>query len=110
MVPRSQHEDGRLPTVEEAMNFGNDRVSGNRQNSAEAKLMPTPLYRRKVDFETRALRGMLAAAGCLIVASALFGNAGSALLSLAACLACLSRIERNYRHGAYGRVKAETIE
>jgi len=32
------------------------------------------------------------------------------LLALATCLACVSRIERNYQRGAYGRVMIETIE
>jgi hypothetical protein len=72
--------------------------------------MPTALCRRKVDFETRALRVILAGAGCLIIAGALLGNAVSVLLSLAVCLASLSRIERNYRRGAYGRGPVEVIE
>lgn len=72
--------------------------------------MPTQISRRKVDFEAQALRGLLAAAGCLFVAAALEGNAGSVLLSLAGCLACVSRIERNYRRGAYGVVTAESID
>jgi hypothetical protein len=63
-----------------------------------------------MDFETRALRGILAGAGCLIVASALCGNAGSMLLALAACLACASRMERNYHLGAYGIVKPELLD
>lgn len=72
--------------------------------------MPTQIRRRKVDFETRALRVLLAAAGCVIVAAALRGNAASILLALATCLACTSRIERNYRRGAYGAVTAESID
>jgi len=72
--------------------------------------VPTDIRRRKHDFETRALRLVLAAAGGLIVAGALAGNAGTVLLSLGACLACASRMERNYRRGAYGRVELETIE
>jgi len=61
-------------------------------------------------FEIRALRGILAGAGCLIVASALLGNAGSVLLSIAVCLACASRMERNYRLGAYGIPKPELLD
>ncbi|MDB5359078.1 MAG: hypothetical protein JWO51_375 [Rhodospirillales bacterium] len=63
-----------------------------------------------MDLETRALRGILAGAGCLIVASALAGNAGSILLSIAVCLACASRMERNYRLGAYGIPKPELLD
>ncbi len=63
-----------------------------------------------MDFETRALRGILAGAGCLIIASALAGNAGSMLLSIAVCLACATRMERNYSRGAYGIVKAEVLD
>lgn len=72
--------------------------------------MPTQIPRRKVALETRLLRGVMAAAGCVIVAAAIRGNAGSVLLALATCLACVSRIERNYRRGAYGRVTAGTVE
>ncbi|GGF28319.1 hypothetical protein GCM10011611_37960 [Aliidongia dinghuensis] len=72
--------------------------------------MPTVVRRRKADFETTALRAVLAAAGCLMVASAVSGNGASALLALLACLGCLSRIERNYRRGAYGRIERELIE
>ena len=72
--------------------------------------MPTQISRRKVDFETRALRVLLAAAGSVIVAAALRGNAASVLLALGACLACVSRIERNYRRGAYGAVTAGSID
>jgi hypothetical protein len=72
-------------------------------------VMPTQISRRKTDLETHALRALLAAAGCVIVAAALRGNAGSVLLALATCLACLSRIERNYRRGAYGAVIAGTV-
>jgi hypothetical protein len=61
-------------------------------------------------FEARALRWMLAAAGSLIVGGALTGNAGSVLLSLFACLACVTRIEQKYRNGDYGQVMDETIE
>lgn len=61
-------------------------------------------------FETRALRVILAGAGCLIVASALLGNAGSVLLSIAVCLACATRMERNYRLGAYGIPKPELLD
>jgi hypothetical protein len=53
---------------------------------------------------------MLAAAGSLIVGGALTGNAGSVLLSLFACLACVTRIEQKYRNGDYGQVMDETIE
>jgi len=63
-----------------------------------------------MEFETRALRFILAGAGCLIIASALAGNAGSMLLSIAACLACATRMERNYGRGAYGPVKAEALD
>lgn len=63
-----------------------------------------------MDFEIRALRGILAGAGGLIVASALLGNAGSMLLSIAVCLACASRMERNYRLGAYGIVAPELLD
>ncbi|HLZ66110.1 MAG TPA: hypothetical protein VKQ29_07755 [Aliidongia sp.] len=90
------------------MNLAKDGVPD--EHAANPGPMSATIYRRKASFETRALRGILAAAGCLIVVSALLGNAGSVLLSIAACLACVSRIERNYRHGAYGRVRAETIE
>ena len=38
------------------------------------------------------------------------GNAGSILLALATCLACGSRIEHNYRRGAYGAVTVESID
>ena len=72
--------------------------------------MPTAVRTRKVDFEARVLRGILAGAGCLIIASALCGSAGSTLLSLAACLACVSRIERNHRRGAYGCTEVEVVE
>jgi hypothetical protein len=61
-------------------------------------------------FETRLLRGILAGAGCLIIASALAGNAGSVLLSIAVCLACATRMERNYNLGAYGAVKVEALD
>lgn len=87
------------------------RGGNGRGNSAPgAPPMPAALPTRKVGVEARVLRGVLALAGCLIIASALCGNAGSMLLSLAACLACASRIERNHRRGAYGRTEVELIE
>jgi len=73
-------------------------------------LMPTGIARRKVGVEARVLRAVMAVAGCVIIAAALRDNAGSMLLALATCLACVSRIERNYQRGAYGRVMIETIE
>ena len=71
--------------------------------------MPTQINSRKTDFEARALRALLATAGCVIVAAALYGNAVSMLLAIATCLACVSRIERNYRRGAYGAVTAGSV-
>jgi hypothetical protein len=72
--------------------------------------MPTQINRRKAGFETRALRALMAVAGCVILVAALEGNAGSILLALATCLACGSRIEHNYRRGAYGAVTVESID
>lgn len=63
-----------------------------------------------MDFETRALRVILAGAGCLIIASAILGSAGSMLLSIAVCLACATRMERNYSRGAYGIPKPELLD
>jgi hypothetical protein len=72
--------------------------------------MPTTLRRRKVDLETKTLRATLAGAACLIIAGALLGNAASVLLALAACLACGSRLERNYQRGLYGRRPIELVD
>lgn len=65
---------------------------------------------KKADFETRALQGFLAGAGCLIVAGALMGNAATVLLAIAACLTCATRMERNYQRGAYGVPKPELLD
>lgn len=72
--------------------------------------MPSQVPHRTTDPEIRVLRGILAGAGCVIVASALCHNAGSVLLALAVCLACATRMERCYRDGAYGRVEVELVE
>jgi hypothetical protein len=82
------------------------RLQGGNSGS-RVPLMPTALRPRKVAAETRALRCVLAAAGCVIVASAVLDNPVSMLLSLAVCLACGSRMEHNYRRGAYGCVELE---
>jgi hypothetical protein len=66
--------------------------------------------RRRSPSEARVLRWLLAAAGCLIIAGALLGSAGSVLLALFACLACATRIEQKYRKGDYGSIADETIE
>ena len=61
-------------------------------------------------FETRALRALLALAGVLIVAGALLANPATVLLSIAACLVCATRMERNYHRGAYGAPKPELLD
>jgi hypothetical protein len=66
--------------------------------------------RRGVKSERRFLQLMLIIGGGLFIASALTANTGSALLSLFACMACGTRIERNYLRGHYGCPPPETIE
>jgi hypothetical protein len=46
----------------------------------------------------------------LFVVGVLTTNVGSTLLSLAAGLACATRIERNHRQGEYGHIPPEKVE
>ena len=65
---------------------------------------------RGVKSERPSLALLLAAAGCLFVVGVLTTNVGSTLLSLAAGLACATRIERNHRQGEYGHIPPEKVE
>jgi hypothetical protein len=60
--------------------------------------------------ERRILQLMLVFGACLFIAAAFMANGGTAILSLFACLACGTRIERNHERGDYGRTPPESLE
>jgi hypothetical protein len=66
--------------------------------------------RNGVIAERRMLQLLLVTGAGLFVVAALKVNGGTALLSLFACLACATRIERNYGRGDYERAPPENME
>jgi hypothetical protein len=63
-----------------------------------------------VSSERHILQLLLVLGACVFIAAALMANGGSAMLSLFACLACGTRIERNHGRGDYGRTPPESLE
>lgn len=101
---RSGRRIRRAYTSTEVLRLAKDRYGAGGSRAAIAH------EGRGVKSERRILGLMLAAAGCLFVIGVLTLNVGSTLLSLAACLACATRIEHNHRRGEYGRIPPENVE